>query len=161
MFQRNTRDRSEINIDNLIWTVMDLVYIDLRKHQIELKTELSDQLPPVLGNRVQLQQVILNLVMNAIDAMRSVQPRVLSIKTALNGRDGVLVSIADTGIGIDPSNLDQIFKPLFTTKEHGMGMGLSICRSIVESHNGRIWVSAGPEGGSIFQLVLPTNGRGT
>jgi len=140
---------------------MDLVYIDLRKHQIELKTELSDQLPPVLGNRVQLQQVILNLVMNAIDAMRSVQPRVLSIKTALNGRDGVLVSIADTGIGIDPSNLDQIFKPLFTTKEHGMGMGLSICRSIVESHNGRIWVSAGPEGGSIFQLVLPTNGRGT
>jgi len=140
---------------------MDLVYIDLRKHQIELKTELSDQLPPVLGNRIQLQQVILNLVMNAIDAMRSVQPRVLSIKTALNGRDGVHVSIADTGIGIDPSNVDQIFKPLFTTKEHGMGMGLSICRSIVESHNGRIWVSAGRERGSIFQLVLPTNGRGT
>jgi len=73
----------------------------------------------------------------------------------------VHVSIADTGIGIDPSNVDQIFKPLFTTKEHGMGMGLSICRSIVESHNGRIWVSAGRERGSIFQLVLPTNGRGT
>src|SRR5215831_6324729 len=161
MFQRNTQDRSEIDINNLIWTVMDLVYIDLRKHQIELKTEIGDQLPPVLGNRVQLQQVILNLVMNAIDAMRSVQPRVLSIKTALNGRDGVHVSIADTGIGIDPSNLDQIFKPLFTTKEHGMGMGLSICRSIVESHNGRIWVSAGPKRGSIFQLVLPTKGRET
>ena len=140
---------------------MDLVYIDLRKHQIELKTELSDQLPPVLGNRIQLQQVILNLVMNAIDAMRSVQPRVLSVKTALNGRDGVHISIADTGIGIDPSNLDQIFKPLFTTKEHGMGMGLSICRSIVESHNGRISVSAGQERGSIFQLVLPTKGRET
>jgi len=161
MFQRDTQDRSEIDINKLISTVMDLVYIDLRKHQIELKTELSDQLPPVLGNRIQLQQVILNLVMNAIDAMRSVQPRVLSIKTALNGRDGVHVSIADTGIGIDPSNVDQIFKPLFTTKEHGMGMGLSICRSIVESHNGRIWVSAGRERGSIFQLVLPTNGRGT
>ena len=161
MFQRDTQDRSEIDINKLIWTVMDLVYIDLRKHQIELKTELSDQLPPVLGNRIQLQQVILNLVMNAIDAMRSVQPRVVSIKTALNGRDGVHVSIADTGIGIDPSNVDQIFKPLFTTKEHGMGMGLSICHSIVESHNGRIWVSAGRERGSIFQLVLPTNGRGT
>jgi C4-dicarboxylate-specific signal transduction histidine kinase len=159
MFQRDMQDRSEIDINKLIWTVMDLVYIDLRKHQIELKTELSDQLPPVLGNRIQLQQVILNLVMNAIDAMRSVQPRVLSIKTALN--DGVHVSIADTGIGIDPSNLDQVFKPLFTTKEHGMGMGLSICRSIVESHNGRIWVSAGQERGSIFQLVLPRNGRGT
>jgi C4-dicarboxylate-specific signal transduction histidine kinase len=161
MFQRNTQDRSEIDINKLIWTVMDLVYIDLRKHQIELKTELSDQLPPVLGNWIQLQQVILNVVMNAIDAMHSVQPRVLTMKTALNGRDGVHVSIADTGIGIDPANLDQIFKPLFTTKEHGMGMGLSICRSIVEDHNGRIWVSAGPERGSIFQLVLPMKGRGT
>ena len=161
MFQRDTRDRSEIDVSKLIWTVMDLVYIDLRKHQIELKTELSDQLPPVLGNRIQLQQVILNLVMNAMDAMRSVQPRVLSIKTALNGRDGVHISIADTGIGIDPSNLDQIFKPLFTTKEHGMGMGLSICRSIVESHNGRISVSAGQERGSIFQLVLPIKGGET
>ncbi len=114
-----------------------------------------------LGNQVQLQQVILNLVMNAIDAMRSVQERVLSVKTALDGRDGVHVSIADTGVGIDPSNVDQIFKPLFTTKEHGMGMGLSICRSIIESHNGRIWVSAGQERGSTFQLVLPTNVRGT
>ena len=161
MFKRDTQDRSEIDINKLIWTVMDLVYIDLRKHQIELKTELSDQLPPVLGNRVQLQQVILNLVMNAIDAMRPVQARVLSVKTTSDGRDGVHVSIADTGIGIDPSNVDQIFKPLFTTKEHGMGMGLSICRSIVESHNGRIWVSAGEDRGSIFHLVLPTNGRGT
>ena len=93
--------------------------------------------------------------------MRSVQPRILSIKTALSGRDGVHISIADTGIGIDPSNLDQIFKPLFTTKEYGMGMGLSICRSIVESHNGRISVSAGQERGSIFQLVLPIKGGGT
>jgi signal transduction histidine kinase len=97
--------------------------------------------------------------MNAIDAMRSVPERVLFLKTALDGRDGVHVSIADTGAGIDPSNVDQIFKPLFTTKEHGMGMGLSICRSIIESHNGRIWVSSG-ESGSTFELVLPTNGRG-
>jgi signal transduction histidine kinase len=139
---------------------MALVYVDLRKHQIELKTELSDQLPLIPGNQVQLQQVILNLVMNAIDAMRAVPVRVLSLKTALNGRDGVNVSIADTGVGIDPSKVDQIFKPLFTAKEHGMGMGLSICRSIIESHNGRILVSAG-ERGAIFQLVLPTNGRGT
>jgi C4-dicarboxylate-specific signal transduction histidine kinase len=161
MFQRDTQDRLSIDINGLIWTVLELVNIDLRKEQISLKTELGDQLPPVLGNRIQLQQVILNLVMNAIDAMRSVPDRVLTVKTTLNGRDGVHVSIADTGIGIEPSTLDQIFKPLFTTKEHGMGMGLSICRSIVGSHNGRIWVSAGPERGSIFQLVLPTNGRGT
>ncbi len=159
MFKRDTQDRADININKLIWTVMGLVYIDLRKHQIELKTELSDQLPPISGNQVQLQQVILNLVMNAIDAMRSVPERVLSLKTALDGRDGVHVSIADTGVGIDPSNVDQIFKPFFTNKEHGMGMGLSICRSIIEGHNGRIWVSTG-ERGATFELVLPTNGRG-
>jgi signal transduction histidine kinase len=159
MFKRDTQDRADIDINKLIWTVMGLVYIDLREHQIELKTELSDQLPPISGNQVQLQQVILNLVMNAIDAMRSVQERVLSLKTALDGRDGVHISIADTGVGIDPSNVDQIFKPLFTNKEHGMGMGLSICRSIIESHNGRILVSTA-ERGSTFELVLPTNGRG-
>ena len=99
--------------------------------------------------------------MNAIDAMRPVQARVLSVKTIPHGRDGVHVLIADTGIGIDPSNVDQIFKPLFTTKERGMGMGLSICRSIVESHNGRIWVTAGDDRGSVFHLNLPTSGRGT
>jgi signal transduction histidine kinase len=161
MFKKETQDRSEIDINKLIWTVMGLVYIDLRQYEIELRTELDDQLPPVLGNRVQLQQVILNLVMNAIDAMRPVQARVLSVKTTSDGRDGVHVLIVDTGIGIDPSNLDQIFKPLFTSKEHGMGMGLSICRSIVESHNGRIWVSADDERGSTFHLVLPTDGLGT
>ena len=159
MFKRDTQDRADIDINELIGTVMGLVTIDLRKHQIELKTELSDQLPPISGNQVQLQQVILNLVMNAIDAMDSVPERVLSLRTASDGRDGVHVSIADTGVGIDPSNLDQIFKPLFTNKVHGMGMGLSICRSIIESHNGQIWVSTG-ERGSTFELVLPTNGRG-
>ena len=88
--------------------------------------------------------------------MRSVQPRVLSVKSKLSGPDSVQVSIEDTGIGIDPSKHDQIFKPLFTTKEHGMGMGLSICRSIIESHDGRIWVSPGVNGGAIFQFELPT-----
>jgi signal transduction histidine kinase len=161
MFQRDTQERASIDINGLIWTVLGLVNIDLRKQQIELKMELDDQLPAVLGNRVQLQQVVLNLIMNAIDAMRSVPQRVLSIKTALNGREGVHLSIADTGIGIVPSDVEQVFKPLFTTKKHGMGMGLSICRSTIESHNGRIWVSAGHERGSVFHVILPTNGRGT
>jgi signal transduction histidine kinase/ABC-type uncharacterized transport system substrate-binding protein len=163
MFSRDaqTKVEAKVDINKLIRTVMGLVYIDLRKHEIELKTELGDQLPPILGNRVQLQQVILNLVMNAIDAMRSVPERVLTISTTSNGHDGVRISIADTGPGIDPADVDRIFKPLFTTKENGMGMGLSICRSIVESHNGRIWVSAGPERGTVFQLVLPTNRRRT
>jgi two-component system sensor kinase FixL len=159
MFSKDTRDKAKVDINKLIWTVMDLVSVDLRKHEIELKMELNDQLSLVIVNQVQLQQVILNLVMNAIDAMRSVRPRVLSVVSKLNGRDRVHVSIADTGIGIDPANADEIFKPLFTTKEHGMGMGLSICRSIIDSHGGRIWVSAAVNGGSIFQFELPISSQ--
>ena len=154
LFKKDTQDRSAVDINKLIWTVLGLVYIDLRKHEIELRSELDDQLPSVLGNEVQLQQVILNLVMNAIDSMRSVELRVLTIKSRPN-EDVAQVSIEDTGIGIPPSNRDQIFNPLFTTKENGMGMGLSICRSIVLSHDGRIWVSPGVNGGSIFQFELP------
>jgi signal transduction histidine kinase len=137
--------------------VMGLVSVDLRRHRIKLTLELIDQLPPVLANQVQLQQVILNLVMNAIDAMRPVQSRGLLVKSRLNGRDRIHVSIEDTGIGIDPSKLNEIFKPLFTTKENGMGVGLCICHSIIENHNGRIWVSPGKNRGSIFQFELPAN----
>jgi signal transduction histidine kinase len=155
MFQRDTHARAEVNINKLISTVLGLVYIDVRKYHVELQTELDD-LPPVIGNHVQLQQVILNLVMNAIDAMRSSQPRVLSVRAKLNGRDSVHISVEDTGTGIDPSVLDRIFGPLFTTKEGGMGMGLSICHSIIQNHNGRIWVSPGTNRGSIFQFELPT-----
>jgi signal transduction histidine kinase len=109
-----------------------------------------------MGNEVQLQQVILNLVMNGIEAVSSTEPRVLSVKSAYSGHNTVHVSIEDTGSGIDPANRDRIFQPLFTTKARGMGMGLSICRSIVESHDGRIWVSAAVSRGSTFQFELPT-----
>jgi C4-dicarboxylate-specific signal transduction histidine kinase len=157
MFRKNTGDRAEVDINTLIETVMGLVSADLRKHEIELKMELNNQLPPVLANHVQLQQMILNLVMNAIDALRPVKSRALLVKSQLNGGSRIHVSIEDTGIGIDPSKLNELFRPLFTTKEHGIGMGLSICHSIIESHGGRIWVSPGENRGSIFQFELPTN----
>ncbi len=156
MFRKDAQDKSWIDINKLIGTVLELLRIDLRKHQIDFELELYDQIPPVFGNQVQLQQVILNLIMNAIDSMRSVQPRVLSVKSKLNGHDSVQLSIEDTGIGIDPANLAQIFKPMFTTKKHGMGMGLSICQSIIELHEGKIWVTAGNNGGTIFSFELPT-----
>ena len=156
MFKKDTTDKSAVDINKLIRTVLGLVDIDLRKHGIDLQSRLDDQIPPVLGNQVQLQQVILNLIMNAIDSMRSVQPRVLSITSKLSGPDRVQVSIEDTGTGIDPANLAQIFKPLFTTKERGMGMGLSICHSIIEGHNGRIWVTAGNTRGTVFNFELPS-----
>jgi signal transduction histidine kinase len=95
--------------------------------------------------------------MNAIESMSAVEPRVLTIKSESNGDDKVRISVADTGSGIDPAHLHRIFDPLFTTKARGMGMGLSICRSIIQSHAGRIWASAGASRGSIFQFELPTS----
>jgi signal transduction histidine kinase len=155
MFRRDTQTRTKIDLNKLIRTVLGLVYIDLRKHSIEAKMDLSEQLPPVIGNEVQLQQVILNLVMNAIDAMGGAEPRLLSIKTKTTENNAVQVSIADTGNGIGAADLNRVFEPLFTTKARGMGMGLSICRSIIESHKGQIWVSIGLPRGSVFHFKLP------
>jgi signal transduction histidine kinase len=149
------QEKTLTDVNKLIRTVLGLVYMDLRKHSIETQVNLSEQLSPVMGNEVQLQQVILNLVMNAIESMHSAEPRGLSIKSETTERNNVLVSIADTGSGIDIANLNRIFEPMFTTKTRGMGMGLSICKSIIESHDGRIWVSANALRGSIFHFELP------
>jgi signal transduction histidine kinase len=155
LFNKDTEEKSQVDVNRLIESILELTRIDLRKHQVDLQSEIDDRLPLVSGNPVQLQQVILNLILNAIEAMRSVQPRVLTIESKLNENDNVQVSVEDTGIGITSSNRDQIFKPLFTTKGHGMGMGLSICRSIIEAHHGRIWVTPGSKGGTAFHFELP------
>jgi signal transduction histidine kinase len=155
MFRKDTQEKASVDINKLIRSVLGLVNSDLRRHSIESRTTLGEGLPPVIGNEVQLQQVVLNLVMNAIEAMSSAERRVLSIKSSRTVHKTVYVSIEDTGSGIDPSNLNRVFQPLFTTKARGMGMGLSICRSIIEGHGGRIWVTAGALKGSIFQFELP------
>jgi PAS domain S-box-containing protein len=157
MFKKDALDKSPVDINKLIRSVLELIHFDLREHNIESQIHLGEYVPPVFGSGVQLQQVILNLVMNAIESMSSVESRVLTIKSESNGPNRLRVSIADTGSGIDPSHLPRIFDPLFTTKAGGMGMGLSICRSIIESHDGRISVLSGTSGGSIFQIELPTN----
>jgi signal transduction histidine kinase len=155
LFAKDTQEKTSTDVNKLIKAVLALVYIDLRKHSIETQMSLSE-LPPVIGNEVQLQQVILNLVMNAIESMVPVaEPRVLSIKSESTEHNSILISIADTGMGIDVRNLNRIFKPMFTTKARGMGMGLAICKSIIESHDGQIWVSAGVPRGSIFHFELP------
>jgi signal transduction histidine kinase len=156
MFKHDVQEKTHVNINKLVSSVLALVVIDLQKHEIEFQTQLDDKIPQALGNQVQLQQVILNLVMNAIEAMSSSQTRVLRIKTELSQSNTVRVSVEDTGMGIKPSDVDRLFKPLFTTKARGMGMGLSICQSIIENHDGRIWVTAGANGGSNFQFELPT-----
>ena len=155
MFKHDVQEKTPVDINKLVLSVLALVVIDLQKHEIELQTQLDEQIPEILGNQVQLEQVILNLVMNAIEAMSSKETRVLRIKTKLSRSNMLHVSIEDTGTGIKPSDVARVFKPMFTTKAHGMGMGLSICQSIIENHNGRIWVSPGANGGSIFQFELP------
>ncbi|MGA7016659.1 MAG: ATP-binding protein, partial [Pseudolabrys sp.] len=155
MFKHDVHEKTHVDINKLVSSVLALVVIDLQKHEIELQTQLDEQIPQVLSNQVQLQQVILNLVMNAIEAMSSSQTRVLRIKTELSQSNKVHVSIEDTGTGIKPSDVARVFQPMFTTKARCMGMGLSICQSIIENHDGRIWVSPRANGGSIFQFELP------
>jgi signal transduction histidine kinase len=144
-------------VNKLILGVLKGLVEELRGHQTTVQLELTDDLPSVLGDSIQLQQVILNLITNAIEAMSSVTAiaRILHIKSALHESGGVLVSVGDSGEGIDPKDLEKIFDAFFTTKSSGMGMGLSICRSIIEVHHGRLWASAGTNHGSVFQLTLP------
>ena len=156
MFRKDAPEKGSIDINNLIRTVLAIMRVDLQKNNVDLETRLYDPLPLIEGDSVQLQQVVVNLVMNGIEAMHSAHPRVLRVQSEQSQPGAVRVSIEDGGTGIDRTNLDQLFKPLFTTKARGMGMGLSICKSIIESHNGQIWVSPGTNRGSIFHFELPT-----
>ena len=160
MFKKDSHERVPVDINGVILSVLSIVRIDLQKNDIQVQTELDDQLPAVVGDKVQLQQVTLNLVMNAIDAMHSAERRVLRVHSQRSKPDKVTVSIEDTGTGIDPSVIDRIFSPLFTTKTQGTGMGLSICQSIIENHGGRIWASSEVCKGAIFHFELPTGAKG-
>jgi signal transduction histidine kinase len=155
MFKKDTKERSAVDINKLIRNVLEIVRVELQKNGVELQTVLDESLPLVECDPVQLQQVILNLVMNAIEAMQETEPRILRVDSQSPESQKVRVLVQDTGKGVDPMQLDRIFRPLVTTKERGMGMGLSICRSIIESHYGRIWVEAAAPRGAIFQFELP------
>jgi signal transduction histidine kinase len=122
-----------------------------------VRTNLDPQLPPMQGHRGELQQVILNLVRNAADAMKDItyRPRVLTVKSEIQPPNDVLISVADSGTGIDPNDIDHIFDAFFTTKSNGMGIGLSICKSIIEDHGGRLWALPNLKYGSVFYISLP------
>ena len=156
MFKKEESAKAAINLNNLINTVLVLLRVDLQKDDVRVETQLDENLPAVTGNAVQLQQVILNLIVNAADAMRGVERRLLKIETSRTPSGMVRVSIEDTGLGVRDTDRDRIFEPLFTTKGSGMGMGLSICRSIIENHGGTISVAPGVEKGTIFCFELPT-----
>jgi PAS domain S-box-containing protein len=147
---------TEIDINQVIQDVILLLRYELNRNRISLRTEPAPDLPPVRGDPVQLQQVLINLIMNAIDALRKSgeRPREILIRSAKNP-EGILVQVEDSGPGIGPEQADRIFEPFFTTKPQGMGMGLSISRSIVESHGGRLWAAPGELHGARFQFIVP------
>jgi signal transduction histidine kinase len=157
-FKNDAPDKVSLDMNELIQEVLALTRGDLLKHRVLVQAEPTRSLPAVRGDRVQLQQVLLNLITNAIDAMAArEEPRVLCVKCGAHEQAGVVVSVADTGTGIGSQDADRIFNPLFTTKTDGMGMGLSICRSIIEAHDGRLWVSPNTPQGSVFRFTLQAN----
>jgi signal transduction histidine kinase len=157
-FKTDVQQRTSFDVNELIREALALARDDLQKHEVLVHAEPGAQLPDVTGNRVQLQQVLLNLIMNAVEAMAAKDgPRILSVKCEANEGDRVMVSVADTGTGIASSDVGRMFNPLFTTKPDGMGMGLSICRAIVEAHEGRLWCAPNSPRGAVFQFTLPTS----
>ena len=146
-----------VDINDAISEVIPLVQHEVLSHRVSLRLDLAPTLPAVLGDRVQLQQVIINLLVNGMDAMATVtdRSRELVVRSQLDDSGQVLVAVEDSGVGIDPENAKQLFNAFFTTKSSGMGMGLSICRSIIEAHGGRLWASANEPRGAVFQFILP------
>jgi PAS domain S-box-containing protein len=152
-------EKVPLDINDVARDVVALVQRQLMSHQVSLRMELAPALPMILGDRVQLQQVIINLVMNGIEAMQSVtdRPRELVIRSRQDETRQVLVTVTDCGVGISAENANRLFDAFFTTKSSGMGMGLSICRSIIEAHGGRLWATANIPHGATFQFHLPVN----
>jgi signal transduction histidine kinase len=150
-----------LDINGAIQEILALTRTELTQHNLVLHIDLSTGDRTVFGDRVQLQQVMLNLIINGIEAMSVVvdRPKVLTISSEPVETGDVLVAVKDTGAGIDPATADRIFESFFTTKPNGMGMGLSICRSIIEAHGGRFWASPNTPHGAVFQFTVPADGR--
>jgi PAS domain S-box-containing protein len=158
LFGKDRGEKGTVSVNDLVGDVLALVHGELENRRVSLRNEMLDALPEVMADRVQLQQVFLNLITNAVDAMSSItdRERVLTIRSRIVEPDRVQITLEDSGTGIDPSDVDRIFDAFFTTKSDGMGMGLSICRSIIESHGGRLSAAPRDPHGSTFQVVLPT-----
>ena len=162
MLKKGSQSRAEIDLNELICGVKNLMQSQLETRGVLIQTQLADDLPRVMADRVQLQQVFLNLFVNAAEAMASIsdRERVVNVRSERYDGEGALIAVQDSEIGIDTAHAGRIFDAFFTTKSEGMGMGLSICQSIVQSHGGRMMVSPGNPHGSVFCVILPANGAG-
>jgi NO-binding membrane sensor protein with MHYT domain/two-component sensor histidine kinase len=160
LFEKGTPERELVDVNEVIREIIVLLRSEATRYSISVRTELAADLPRPMGDRVQLQQVMMNLMMNSIDAMKDVNgTRELAIKSQRAENDEVMVCVSDTGVGLPPHQADQIFNAFFTTKPHGTGMGLSICRSIVRSHGGRLSAADNSPRGASFHLILPAESR--
>jgi len=159
LVKRSPTQKERLDINETIREVAFLTEIDVHKHGISLQTQLASDLPPIVGDRIQLQQVILNLIKNAVEAMSEVEgPRELLVSSAEDELQGVLVAVRDSGPGLDTESAGHLFDTFYTTKPEGMGMGLAISRSIIEAHGGRLWATANEPRGAVFQFSLPAEG---
>jgi signal transduction histidine kinase len=163
MLKKDIDTRVVLDFNELVEEVLSFVHGEIEDHKILVKTQLKENLPQVFADRIQLQQVVLNLVLNGIDAMASLddRERQLQLRSEQDDPSTVMLTVEDAGKGIDTDIKDRIFEAFFTTKADGMGMGLSICRSIIASHGGRLLVSAGQTHGAVFQIELPVHLSGT
>ena len=157
MFQKGNQEKELLNVNQLIREVLELGSGQAHEKRVIVRSDLPDEIPPVLANRIQLQQVMLNLITNAIEAMDSVTDgqRLLQVTSTSYSPGNVVIAVEDSGSGMDSNDVNRIFDPFFTTKPHGMGMGLSICRSIVEAHDGRLSARSAVGRGSVFEITLP------
>jgi C4-dicarboxylate-specific signal transduction histidine kinase len=157
LFKKANPQWEPVDMNEIIREMVALTRSEAARHSISVRTELAADLPHVKGDRVQLQQVLMNLTMNSIEAMREVsETRELTFRSQHGEAEQLMVSVSDTGVGLPPQQMDQIFDPFFTTKRDGTGMGLRISRSIIESHGGRLQAANNPSCGATFHLTLPT-----
>jgi signal transduction histidine kinase len=156
LFKKEEPQRELVDVNEIIREMVVLLHGEVVRYSISIRTDLATDLPKIRGDRVQLQQVFMNLMLNAIDAMNEMDDaKELTIKSQRNPDDQLLISVSDNGVGLPPRHVDKIFEAFFTTKPQGTGMGLSISRSIVESHGGRLWAAANSKRGTTFQFTLP------
>ena len=157
MSKNTAPERGQVDVNHAIAEVLALTRDELQRHRVAVQTDLRSKLPTIIADRVQLQQVVLNLVMNGIDAMRAItdRPRILTVRSQLNDQGSIVVNVADSGVGLDPASRDHIFESFFTTKPEGMGMGLAISNTIIEAHHGRLWAESGSPFGTVFGFTLP------
>jgi signal transduction histidine kinase len=155
LYQKGSPQLDIVDVNEVIRDMVIVLHNEANRHSVTMHTDLAEELPKVMADRVQLQQALMNLMLNGIEAMRDTRGE-LSIKSQLADDSRLLISIADTGVGLPSEKIDKIFNAFFTTKSQGTGLGLAITRSIVESHGGRIWATANSGRGATFSFTLPS-----